>query len=180
MQVFFHVDIRFATAHGDRHHTSSIAVMSAELDHLAFRFFKLFAQCEYALKAMGFGRAAKANAAEADWDRFANEVGTLLIHEQDPQVVAARMYLFESPPKRQVWIDGDVGWSVVPNNERSAQILFAHIRRVRNNLYHGGKFNGRWIDPDRSAELIAKSLLLLEHLVKTDARLLEAIQGNST
>lgn len=153
--------------------------MSAELDQIAFRFFKLFAQCEYALKAMGYGRAGKADAAEAEWDRFANEVGVLLLREQSADVVAARTYLFENPPKRQVWVDGSVAWADVQNNERSAQILFAHIRRVRNNLYHGGKFNGRWIDPDRSAELISKSLLLLEHLVQADAKLVEAIQGNA-
>lgn len=153
--------------------------MSAPLEQLAFRFFKLFAQCEYALKAMGFGRAANANAAEADWDRFANEIGVLLLAEQDPDVVTARTYLFENPPKRQVWVNGAVAWAAVPNNDRSAQILFAHIRRVRNNLYHGGKFNGRWIDPDRSEELISKSLLLLEHLINADARLNEAIQGNA-
>lgn len=153
--------------------------MSAEIDQLAFRFFKLFAQCEYALKAIGCGRATNADAAEADWDRFANEVGALLLSDQDPEIVAARTYLFENPPKRQVWTSGGVAWAAVPNNERSAQILLSHIRRVRNNLYHGGKFNGRWIDPDRSAELISKSLLLLEYLVNADARLLEAIHGNT-
>lgn len=153
--------------------------MSAELDQLAFRFFKLFAQCEYALKAMSYGRAAHRYATEADWDRFANEVGTRLMSEQDPGVVAARTYLLENPPKRQVWVNGSVAWEPVPNNERSVQILFAHIRRVRNNLYHGGKFNGRWIDPDRSAELISKSLVLLEHLVIVDANLREAINGNT-
>lgn len=153
--------------------------MSAELDQLAFRFFKVFAQCEYALKAMGYGRAAHADAAEADWDRFANEVGVLLVRDESQDIVAARTYLFEQPPKRQVWANGSVAWADVPNHERSAQILFAHIRRVRNNLYHGGKFNGRWIAPDRSAELISKSLLLLEKLVNADARLHEAIQGNA-
>lgn len=153
--------------------------MSAELDRLAFRFFKLFAQLEYALKAVGYGRASNADAAEADWDRFANEVGVLLVRDQNPDVLAARTYLFEHPPKRQVWVSGNVEWAIVPNNERSAQILFSHIRRVRNNLYHGGKFNGRWLDPDRSAELISKSLLLLERLVSADARLVEAIAGNA-
>lgn len=153
--------------------------MSAELDQLAYRFFKLFAQCEYALKAMGYGRAGNANAAEADWDRFANEVGIALIQEQSEDVVEARTYLLEKPPKRQVWVNGSVDWTVVPNNERSAQILFAHIRRVRNNLYHGGKFNGRWIDPDRSEELISKSLLLLQHLVNTNVLLREAVQSNA-
>lgn len=153
--------------------------MSAEIDQLAFRFFKLFAQYEYALKAMGFGRATHAGTAEADWDRFANELGVLLLRDLDPKIAAARTYLFEHPPKRQVWTNQGVAWDAVPNNERSAQILFSHVRRVRNNLYHGGKFNGRWIDPDRSAELISKSLLLLEVLVKADASLLEAIHGNA-
>lgn len=153
--------------------------MSAELDQLAFRFFKLFAQCEYALKAMGYGRAGTAGAAEPEWDRFANEVGKLLLQTENADIVGARTYLFENPPKRQVWENGCVAWSAVPNTERSTQILFAHIRRVRNNLYHGGKFHGQWIDPDRSSELISKSLLLLEHLVNADAGLLEAIQGNA-
>ena len=152
--------------------------MSVEIDQLAFRFFKVFAQCEYALKAMGYGRAAYAGAAEADWDRFANEVGSLLLGNVDPAIVAARTYLFENPPKRQVWTNAGVVWGEVPNNERSAQILFSHIRRVRNNLYHGGKFNGRWIDPDRSVELMSKSLQLLDYLIKADVRLLEAIYGN--
>ena len=49
--------------------------MNSELDRLAFDLFKLFAQYEYALKAMGYGRAKKAGQAEPDWDRFANEVG---------------------------------------------------------------------------------------------------------
>jgi hypothetical protein len=99
---------------------------------------------------------------------------------EDPQVVAARTYLLAHPPKRQVWVDGEVTWEAVPNNEVSVQILIGHIRRVRNNLYHGGKFNGKWIDPDRSEELISKSLVVLEALVKGDHDLQTAIQGNAT
>lgn len=152
--------------------------MSVDLDQLAFRFFKLFAQCEYALKAMGYGRAVNAGLAEADWDRFANEIGVALLQDPGQDIASARTYLLEHPPKRQVWVNGSVEWAAVPNTERSAQILFAHIRRVRNNLYHGGKFNGRWIDPDRSEELISKSLLLLQRLVNTNAPFREAIHGN--
>mgnify|MGYP007060064465 CR=1 FL=1 len=150
-----------------------------ELDKLSYRFFKLFAQYEYALKAMGYGRAGKADAAEPDRDRFANEIGVALLQSQDQAVIDARTYLLEEPPKRQVWINGSVEWADVANVERSVQILFAHIRRVRNNLYHGGKFNGRWIDPDRSEELLSKSLILLQHLLSTDQNLREAIHGNA-
>jgi len=153
--------------------------MSTELDSLAFRFFKVFAQCEYALKAMGYGRSGAGGVAEADWDRFANEVGKVLFVSESPEIVAARTYLLDHPPKRQVWIDGAVAWEIVTNGEKSPQVLFGHIRRVRNNLYHGGKFHGTWIDPDRSRELISKSLSLLETLVNSSEQLLEAIQGNA-
>jgi hypothetical protein len=81
--------------------------------------------------------------AEPDWNRFANEVGVQVAESRDAEVVDARRYLFEFPPKRQVWRDNQVQWEAVPNVERTPQILFSHIRRVRNNLYHGGKFNGR-------------------------------------
>ena len=151
--------------------------MSDELNNLAFAFFRLFAQFEYALKAMGYGRAGNRQAAEADWDRFANEVGARLFAATDPDILRAMQYIFEHPPKRQVWIEGAVQWEVVNNGERSAQILFAHIRRTRNNLYHGGKFGSRWIDPDRSHELLRSSHLILQALVPLDEKLSEAIHG---
>ncbi len=154
--------------------------MTDDLDQLAFQFFKVFAQCEYALKAMGFGRAARGgDAAEADWDRFANDIGVLLLQETQEDVVAVRTYLLTEPPKRQVWIDGVVKWAMVSNNDRSAQMLFGHIRRVRNNLYHGGKFHAEWIAPDRSRELMSKSLLLLEHLAASNEELDHAMRGNA-
>ena len=154
--------------------------MNEQLDNLAFRFFKVFAQCEYALKAMGYGRATRGDAAEADWDRFANDIGATLFNEHDANIANAIEYLLQQPPKRQVWINGAIEWAEVRNDERSPQILFAHIRRVRNNLYHGGKFNGRWFAPDRSNELISKSLLLLDHLVQCNQQLRDAIKGNAT
>ena len=106
-------------------------VMTTELDNLAFEFFKLFAQYEYALKAMQYGTAGKKGQAEPDWDRFANEIGAAVMTVQDAQVSDARQYIFEHPPKRQVWVNNKVEWEDVPNNEHSPQILFSHIRRVR-------------------------------------------------
>jgi len=150
-----------------------------DLDDLAFRFFKLFAQYEYSLKAMGYGAAGRNGQAEHDWDRFANSIGSRIMAVNDEAIADARKYILDQPPKRQVWSNGAVQWEAVPNGDRSSQALFGHIRRVRNNLYHGGKFNGRWIDPDRSRELIGKSLLLLETLVPLDSGLNEAIHQNA-
>jgi hypothetical protein len=154
--------------------------MDRDLDQLAFRFFKLFAQYEYALKAIGYGTAGWNRQAEPSWDRFANEIGRQIMEVNEELIASAIRYILERPPKRQIWINGEVQWENVSIDDRSPQALFGHLRRVRNNLYHGGKFNGRWIDPDRSRELIGKSLLILEALVDLDARLHEAINGNVT
>ena len=153
--------------------------MKSQLDRLAFDLFKLFAQYEYALKAMGYGRARREGQAEPDWERFVNEVGCQVMALEEPSIVGAMQYLFDQPPKRQVWVDGAVQWAPVSSSERSAQVLFGHIRRIRNNLYHGGKFNGHWFDPDRSRELIGHALIILTALVDRDARLKEAIHGNA-
>lgn len=152
--------------------------MTAHLDTLAFDFFKLFAQYEYALKAMRFARSGSGGQAEPDWDKFSNKIGHLILGEASEELTDAINYLFDHPPKKQVICEGTLSWQEVPNNERSSQILFSHIRRVRNNLYHGGKFNGRWFDPDRSEQLIRTSLVVLRALKEKHDGLAEAIYGN--
>ena len=152
--------------------------MPEDLDNLAFCFFKLFAQYEYALKAMQYARSGAGGQAEPEWDRFSNEIGRLVLDEPNGELRDAINYLFDHPPKKQILKDGIISWQVVKTEERSPQILFSHIRRVRNNLYHGGKFNGRWLDPDRSEELISRSLLILKALQKQHDQLAEVIHGN--
>lgn len=151
--------------------------MNNDLDNLSFQFFKLFAQYEYALKATGFGKAGNKRLAEPNWDRFAIEIGVRVLSVEETEVQKARRYLFELPPKRQIWVNNAVQWEEVPNNDRSVQMLFSHIRRVRNNLYHGGKFGSRWIAPGRSQELLFNSLVILRALIPLDSNLFEAIHG---
>ncbi|MES2049972.1 MAG: hypothetical protein V4447_16350 [Pseudomonadota bacterium] len=124
--------------------------MHQELDQLSFRFFKLFARYESSLKEKDFFTLTKGKLT-VDRDRFANEViGSAFLEKLDNNRHAAE-YILENPPKKQsVNEHGKIVWPEVPNNERSVQILFAHISRIRNNLYHGAKFNGNWFDPERS------------------------------
>lgn len=150
----------------------------SDLDELAFRFFKLFARYEYALKAMGFTRAGSKGQAEPDWDAFANDVGQVALGFGEPESTA-RAYLFEHPPKRQMLVDKRIEWEEVSNEDRSAQALFGHMRRVRNNLYHGGKFNGNWPEPDRSRELLTHVLALLEAMPAHHQQLANALAGNA-
>lgn len=149
-----------------------------DLDKMAFRFFKTFAQYEYALKVLGYVSAGPRKQAEPNWDKFSNEVGGLIMDSSNEKTTKAINYIQNHPPKRQVLEDEGISWENVSSSDKSPQMLFSHIRRIRNNLYHGGKFHSRWIAPDRSKELIESALIILEALQKEHAELSEAIQGN--
>lgn len=138
--------------------------MEEELDQLAFKFFKLFAQYESTLKSENYFQTNGSGRILVDWDKFANEkVGSDFLVNLGDKAEAAN-YILEHPPKKQiVGAEGRIEWQEVPSTERSVQILFGHISRIRNNLYHGAKFNGTWFDPDRSSRLLENSLVVLEH-----------------
>jgi hypothetical protein len=135
--------------------------MTVYLDRLAFDFFKLFAQYESTLKEKGFFKTDKSGNVLVDWDRFANEaIGKDFKYVLGESAPSAE-YILNFPPKKQVVDDNRVVWADVPATEKSVQILFGHISRVRNNLFHGAKFNGTWFDPDRSELLLKHSLSVL-------------------
>jgi hypothetical protein len=137
--------------------------MSADLDQLAFRFFKLFARFEATLKEREFYRVESGRIV-VQWDRFANEVvGDDFLADLGDKADSAS-YILDEPPKKQgPNEEGKIVWLDVAANDKSAQALFGHIRRMRNNLYHGAKFNGTWFDPQRSERLLGHGLVVLEH-----------------
>ncbi|MBE4467578.1 hypothetical protein HJ014_23470 [Vibrio parahaemolyticus] len=137
--------------------------MNEQLDVLAFEFFKLFAKYESHLKEKGYFEVNRRGQINVQWDRFANQVIGRDFLEELGESSPSALYILENPPKQQgVNEEGKIIWKDVPNNERSVQILFGHICRVRNNLYHGAKFNGTWFDPQRSLELLESSLVVLK------------------
>lgn len=134
-----------------------------ELDQLACAFFKLFAQYESSLKERGYFRIVSQNQPEADWDRFVNEkIGADFLQSLQDKSTSAE-YILNHPPMKQVVEDGYIVWQEVSNSEQSVQTLFGHIRRIRNNLHHGAKFNGTWFAPERSQKLISSALEILIH-----------------
>lgn len=134
------------------------------LDNLAFRFFKLFAQYESTMKERGFFKVNKPGQILVDWDRFANEIVGGNFRNDLAKHASAADYILQNPPMRQaVNSEGKIIWKEVPNNDSSVQMLFGHICRVRNNLFHGAKFNGTWFDPERSKLLLENSLLVLKY-----------------
>lgn len=147
-----------------------------ELDQLSFKLFETFARCEYALKAAEF-RTGNHNRVEADWTRFAGEVADALENPPDAALAAAIAYIGEHPPRKQVLRDGALDWSdTPPDSENDIDLLLAYVRRVRNNLFHGGKFNGRWLEPQRSEELLTHCLVILNAVVGAHPGVREAYQ----
>ena len=74
--------------------------MSADLDQLAFRFFKLFARFEATLKEREFSRVESGRIV-VQWDRFANEVvGDGFLADLGDKADSAG-YILDDPPKKQ-------------------------------------------------------------------------------
>ena len=55
-----------------------------------------------------------------------------------------------------------------------ADLILLYVRRVRNNLFHGGKFNEHWFAPERSQKLLESSLIILYHCLDLSAPVKEA------
>lgn len=112
--------------------------------------------------------------AKADWDSFArNEEVVQWYNEIDDSVIKDNIgYLLKEPPKKQMIIDGNFDWVVVPlpDSSSEAELLFLYIRRIRNNLFHGGKFAGNnWEDHMRSGKLIEASINILNAAIDAHA-----------
>ncbi len=142
-------------------------------------FFTLFSRFEYAMKATGVRQARKSGAVEADWSQLANDVGSDLMAMPEQNIEEARTYLLQQPPKRQDLEGDQLVWSDVQANQGSdAKDLFVYICRVRNNLFHGGKFRGRYLaDPERSSKLIESSTVILGAVLRLRPQLGEAFHG---
>jgi hypothetical protein len=131
----------------------------AELEKLGFTLFKDFARMEYSLKAAGFHHGNDRKA-EACWNAFTASVRGAL--EADPKITDARKYLAAHPPKEQ-WVRGGVlVWEEPARDANPIHDMMLSVRRARNNLFHGGKFNVGYFAPQRSTELLIHSLAILE------------------
>jgi hypothetical protein len=129
-------------------------------------FFVSFCRFEYALKRAGYlirdeGRA------EANWNAFARDLGANFLVEISATVGTAK--LINEPPKRQIVVAGNLSWEPV-EAVTNVQELFGAVSRIRNNLFHGGKFaEGVVTDSSRDQDLIAAAQQVLAHaLAKND------------
>lgn len=75
---------------------------------------------------------------EADWDRLAGDLGQSFLDQVVAKGIAP--VLIDAPPKKQIKLaDGRLGWRDM-GPVKSTKDMFLAIRRARNNLIHGGKY----------------------------------------
>jgi len=152
--------------------------LPAQLDSLAWEFFQEFARCEYCLKAVGLREPGRRDPT-ADWGAFAAEVSPVLEHP-DTSLAPAVSYFLQRPPKKQTIVDGKLDWAEsVPDHQSQAELVLRLVCRVRNNLFHGGKFNGHWFEPQRSEELLRYGVQILRAVVASHEKVREAHAGSA-
>ena len=146
-----------------------------ELNKIAYDFFLVFSRMEYALKVSGFNNGD--GVAKANWYKFAThqDIENFIANPPTTEISEAIDYIIGNPPMRQSVKNNILGWeTVVPDTKSNADKLFQYIRRVRNNLFHGGKFNGNWFEPQRSESLIKNSLIILHAVIKCEPTINDA------
>ncbi|WP_334161951.1 hypothetical protein [Phenylobacterium sp.] len=146
------------------------------LNAAAVEFFIRYARMEYALKAADF-LVRENGRAEANWPKLASEIHDRFsaLAASDEDLGEACTFLRHAPPKKQIVENGILRWSDSPPNAATdTELLLRYVSRVRNNLFHGGKFNGRWLAPERSADLLPRCALIMDACLTVSDNLREA------
>jgi hypothetical protein len=146
---------------------------ATSINELAYEFFREFARCEYCLKAVGLRENTRD--ARANWGAFANDIRQTLEAPNSEALKLAVDYYLGNPPKKQVVHHDRLEWEpTLPDHAHQAELVLRLVCRVRNNLFHGGKFNGHWFEPERSEELLSHGLVILRECVAIHPRVREA------
>ena len=134
---------------------------------LLFKFFVVFSKFEFALKNSPFLRGDESRA-EPDWECFAASLRCSFQASTSLQLKEACEYLLSNPPKKQVKVNDRLAWSSNdPDSLSEVERLLLLVRRVRNNLFHGGKFSAEGFeDTSRQERLLKGALMILAECLR--------------
>lgn len=131
---------------------------------LLLDFVCTLSRFEYALKRASFVIDYRGHA-KPDWDRLGNVLGALG-RDQVMQALSACPNLLAEPPKQQIVRNGQLAWNeAVDRSISEVEQALRYVRRVRNNLFHGGKYpdpDGPVSDAARNTGLLRESLVVLK------------------
>jgi hypothetical protein len=156
------------------HPIPEISYKKTALPKGAAEFFATFARFEFALKDANFIAVDNRGAVSAAWDDFADELPADFLVRVTQSAKAST--LLNDPPKKQVLVGKALDFKKQPKPATTRDLLIA-VRRVRNNLFHGGKSG----DPEgdrRNLKLIKESRWVLEQALFAHDGVRCAFQGD--
>ena len=127
----------------------------------ARQFLELFGRTEHALKQLGFLKKKKR--AEADWVRFADELGAAF-YDRIVASGAAKVILNEPPRARMAAsfaFEPALQTPIVDGRE----LFLRGVCQVRNNFAHGEKFVVSGLGWDRDLQLIRDAHWILKEAI---------------
>lgn len=143
----------------------------------AIVFFLFFSRFEYALKREGFARGTGQNAdeASADWNKYADKHPELLDQQQSELFISAICNLRKAPPMKQM-LDPEKRLTWMADNytgQFNLARIFVLLCRIRNNLFHGGKFPVGIIgEVSRDCELLDAGITIMQACLDRDTELM--------
>lgn len=140
---------------------------------VVFEFILAFSRFEFALKRAQFFKKNQEDA-EVDWNRVKNEFTAKASDEVKRKISEDGTYIWGHPPKKQIIEKNRLDWKPAPERSGSIREAIEALQRIRNNLFHGGKWpDGPEYTPERDLNLISTGLHMLNQLVEVD----ESVRG---
>ncbi len=146
---------------------------------LVLEFFLMISRFEFALKITKYAKGDN-NRAEPDWAKYAKDICEQFNKNKTKELLNACEFYLQNPPKKQVLVNGALDWSkTLPNNNtKEPEILISLVRRVRNNLFHGGKYNAQLHDETaRNEELLKAGIIILQECLNVSPDVKQAFDG---
>ena len=129
---------------------------------LLLDFFLSFSRFEFALKLAGFAEGNEKRV-RPNWESYAASIKDIFDKSTDEDLLNASDYSLYNPPMKQVLLPNGLSWSTeVPNGDLTdIEKLLILVRRVRNNLFHGGKFDMESHEQAERTESLLRSCLIV-------------------
>jgi len=138
---------------------------------LVIEFFAVFSRFEYSLKREGYWHPLREGVG-VSWKDFADNCSSAFARlPKVGELSDAIQYYVDHTPMQQVIRDGELDWVEVALKPETLTLkdLLEAVRRVRNNLFHGGKFPGVPVpEPSRNEDLLRHGLTILAAVLSLD------------
>ena len=163
-------------------------------------FFVTFSRFEFSLKAAGYRKKTplkefKNDAKKsqkillfdisADWDTYAQDISHHFNTSRPEKIQKAVEFFTLNPIFTEVMIGDDLGWSSSSKyykyyDSEIIRWIIPMIKRIRNNLFHGGNFNKEFQQTSEMIELFLQhSLIILEYCLTLELKVKDNFENAS-